>query len=176
MQAIAPRWGSVRRSWCCRRERRSKFLASPLLCDVQWESSAIPGEPNYPRSEARPFGKLRSKATGIWRSITGRDDGHIPLFVTGSRYEPIKLRLGISGRARGVAVMFHPDSHRYFRSPILSSCKSVLFVAFFLASALFAASAQNRFVRVPSYPAGGSFPTLLAQHDVNVDGNLDLIV
>ncbi len=36
--------------------------------------------------------------------------------------------------------------------------------------------AQNRFIQVPSYPAGGSLPTLLAQHDVNGDGKLDLIV
>lgn len=36
--------------------------------------------------------------------------------------------------------------------------------------------AQNRFVQVPTYPAGGSLPTLLAQHDVNGDGKLDLIV
>lgn len=35
---------------------------------------------------------------------------------------------------------------------------------------------QNRFVQVPSYSAGGTLPTLLAQHDVNGDGKLDLIV
>jgi hypothetical protein len=35
-------------------------------------------------------------------------------------------------------------------------------------------AAQNRFVRVPSYAAGGKLPTLLAQHDVNGDGKLDL--
>jgi hypothetical protein len=36
--------------------------------------------------------------------------------------------------------------------------------------------AQNRFVQVPSYPTGGSLPKLLAQHDVNGDGKVDLIV
>jgi hypothetical protein len=38
------------------------------------------------------------------------------------------------------------------------------------------AQAQNRFPQVSSYAAGGSLPTLLAQHDVNGDGKQDAIV
>ena len=52
-------------------------------------------------------------------------------------------------------------------------CFTALFALAFLTTP---SPAQNRFVQVPSYPAGGSLPTLLAQHDVNGDGNLDLIV
>lgn len=59
---------------------------------------------------------------------------------------------------------------------IKGACKLLLVIAFILCGLLSVASAQNRFVHVPSYPAGGSFPTLLAQHDVNGDGKLDLIV
>ena len=59
---------------------------------------------------------------------------------------------------------------------IKGTCKLLLVIAFILCGLLSVASAQNRFVHVPSYPAGGSLPTLLAQHDVNGDGKPDLIV
>jgi Bacterial Ig-like domain (group 3)/FG-GAP-like repeat len=68
----------------------------------------------------------------------------------------------------------HSDqSSKFF---ISSAGKSVLVIAFILLGSLSVALAQNRFVHVPSYPAGGSLPTLLAQRDVNNDGKLDLIV
>src|SRR4051794_19739920 len=62
-----------------------------------------------------------------------------------------------------------------FRRLFIISYKSMFLIAF---TVLFALSlpAQSRFVRVPSYAAGGSLPAILAQRDVNNDGKLDLIV
>ena len=59
---------------------------------------------------------------------------------------------------------------------IKGACKLLLVIAFILCGLLSVASAQNRFIHLPSYPAGGSLPTLLAQRDVNGDGQPDLIV
>jgi hypothetical protein len=71
--------------------------------------------------------------------------------------------------------MLNPNSRLFRTSFIKSTCKWVLLIAFTLLGSL-CLGAQNRFVRLPSYPAGGSLPTLLAQHDVNGDGKLDVIV
>ncbi len=54
------------------------------------------------------------------------------------------------------------------------TCALVAMVAVF--GSLCVASAQNRFVQVPKYPAGGPLPILLALEDVDGDGNSDLIV
>jgi len=71
--------------------------------------------------------------------------------------------------------MLNSNSNSFPRHFIKSSYEWMLLIAFTLLGAL-SLAAQNRFVRVPSYPAGGSLPTLLAQRDVNNDGKLDLIV
>ena len=72
--------------------------------------------------------------------------------------------------------MFQSKSYKYPKFFIVSGGTRVLVIALALFGSLSLASAQNRFVHLPSYPAGGSLPTLLAQHDVNGDGKLDLIV
>src|SRR4051812_23712714 len=77
---------------------------------------------------------------------------------------------------RGVVTMSQSRSYEFPKFFIVSADKLVLVIALALFGPLFFASAQNRFVHLPSYPAGGSLPTLLAQHDVNGDGKLDVIL
>src|ERR1035441_5710712 len=72
--------------------------------------------------------------------------------------------------------MFKSCAYQPFNSFVMGACERMLVIGFVLGNALAVGSAQSRFVHVPSYPAGGSFPTLLAQHDVNRDGKLDFIV
>jgi Bacterial Ig-like domain (group 3)/FG-GAP-like repeat len=76
---------------------------------------------------------------------------------------------------REVRVLFQSKSYKSLKFFISSVSKRVLVFALALLGSL-SLAAQNRFVHVPTYPAGGSLPTLLAQHDVNGDGKLDLIV
>ncbi len=74
-----------------------------------------------------------------------------------------------------VASMLKSNSYPFRTSFIMSRFSWLLLITFAFPGFL-SLSAQNRFVHVPSYAAGGSLPTLLAQHDLNADGKLDLIV
>ena len=76
--------------------------------------------------------------------------------------------------------MFHFDSQRNLRFPILRSCKSFLFVAFvavsFTPALVFAPTAlAARFVPMPPVFTTGGTPQQIAVADVNRDGVPDLI-
>jgi hypothetical protein len=95
----------------------------------------------------------------------------------GALFLPSKLHRAILlPRELEVSSMLKSYSYTFRTSFIRSNYKWALLIAFTLVGSLSLASAQNRFVHVPSYAAGGSLPALLAQHDVNGDGKLDLIV
>ena len=72
--------------------------------------------------------------------------------------------------------MFASHTARLSRSFVVNASVMLLLAAFVLAISPSGLPAQNRFVQVPHYPAGGSLPILLAQEDLNGDGALDLIV